>query len=162
MKKTSVITRSLASMLAIIPLLFAILFGVASSAPAATSTWTGATATWNTPGNWSALPADGDSLIFGAAGAGGTALNNDLTSSAFTINGITFNAGAPAYVISNNPFILGAGGVVNNSVSHGTQTINNAITLGAPCTINVPSGSAIFAGAIANGGNQLTIDGIYN
>jgi hypothetical protein len=81
--------------------LFGALVGVAIttlSARAATDAWVGNTdADWGTAGNWTfssgAGPvASGDSLVFGAAGASGTSLNNNL--SGLTINKLTFNGGA--------------------------------------------------------------------
>jgi hypothetical protein len=98
----------------------------------AQSTWTGASnSNWSTDGNWDAPPASGASLIFtSATGTGGLNLNNDLTTAAFNIAGITFDAGAAAFVIGDgtananvgNTFVL-TGNIVNNSTS--LQTINN-------------------------------------
>src|ERR1700722_15828051 len=67
------------------------------SVKAATDTWTDATSNFNsaswTGGN--APPQSGDSLVFGAAGAGGVAITDDLmTAATFNIAGITFNGPA--------------------------------------------------------------------
>lgn len=131
------------------------------SAGAAIETWTGATTTWNTAGNWTGTnlpPVSGDSLVFGVAGAGGTTLNNDLTSAAFTVAGITFNAGASAYTINGNAFAL-TGGITNSSTA--AQIANNAITLGGNQAFNVSSaaGTLTLGGAISGTGLTLTTAG---
>jgi fibronectin-binding autotransporter adhesin len=137
----------------------AALFPLATqSTHAATETWSGATATWNTAGNWTGTnlpPISGDSLIFGAAGAGGTSLNNDLTSAAFTIAGMTFSSGASAYTIGGNAFSL-TSNITNSSTS--PQILNNAITLGANQNFNASSatGSLTLGGTISGPGVTLT------
>lgn len=130
-----------------------------TSTQAATETWTGATATWNTAGNWTGTnlpPLSGDSLVFGAAGAGGTALNNDLTSAAFTVAGITFNAGASAFTIGGNAFTL-SGGIADNAAA---ETINNAITLsGNQSFTPTVAGTLTLGGNITGSGVTLTTNG---
>src|ERR1035437_1397889 len=131
------------------------------SAQAATETWTGATATWNTAGNWTGTnlpPISGDALSFGAAGAGGTTLNNDLTSTGFTVAGITFNSGASAYTIGGNAFTL-TSGVTNSSTA--AQIINDAITLSGAQSFNASSaaGTLTFGGTISGTGVTLTTAG---
>lgn len=131
------------------------------SVRAATETWTGATASWNTAGNWTGTnlpPIPGDSLIFGAAGAGGATLNNDLTSAAFTIAGITFSSGASAYTIGGNAFSL-TGGITNSSAA--AQTVNDAITLSGNQGFNASSaaGTLAFGGTISGSGVTLTTAG---
>lgn len=135
-------------------------FGV-QSARAATETWTGATATWNSAGNWTGTnlpPISGDSLIFGAAGAGGTTLNNDLTSATFTIDGITFSSGASAYTIGGNAFSL-SGGITNSSAA--AQIIDNDITLSGNQGFNASSaaGTLTFGGTISGSGVTLSTAG---
>jgi autotransporter-associated beta strand protein len=133
---------------------------------AATETWTGATNTWNTSGNWSGTnlpPISGDSLIFGAAGAGGLNLNNDLTSGSFSLLGITFNAGAPAYVIGDgtttanvgNTFIL-TGNVINNSTS--LQTLNTPFSMTAQRTFSTSAGGGnlTLSGNISGSGGGIS------
>ena len=118
-------------------------------------TWTGATNTWNTAGNWSGTntpPLSGDSLVFNAPGAGGLTLNNDLTNAAFNVAGITFNAAAGSYVLGDgtatanagNAFTLGGNISINTSAA---QIINNPITL---------SGSPVF---FVNTGRSITLAG---
>lgn len=126
---------------------------------AAVETWTGATSNWNTAGNWTGTnlpPASGDSLVFGAAGSGGTALNNDLTSASFNVTGITFNTGAAAFTIGGNPFSL-TGGITNNAAA---ETINCPITLGGNQSFNnTVAGTLTLGGAISGTGFTLTTNG---
>ena len=138
---------------------FAAIFSLVTRTQAATETWTGATTTWNTAGNWSGTnlpPVTGDSLIFGAAGAGGTALNNDLTSAAFTVAGITFNASASAFIIGGNAFTL-SGGITDNAAA---ETINCAITLSSNQSFTpTVAGTLTLGGAITGTGVTLTTNG---
>jgi autotransporter-associated beta strand protein len=134
----------------------------ANSAQAATETWTGATDTWNTAGNWSGTnlpPISGDSLIFGAAGAGGTTLNNDLTSAAFNVAGITFNSAASAYTIGGNDFTL-TGGITNSSTTK-AQIINNAMAFTTARTITTSNAAAgiTLGGVLSGTGGSLVITG---
>lgn len=138
---------------------FAAIFSLVTRTQAAIETWTGATTTWNTAGNWSGTnlpPVTGDSLVFGTAGAGGTALNNDLTSAAFTVAGITFNASASAFIIGGNAFTL-TGGIINNAAA---ETLNTAITLSGnqsfTCSV---AGTLTLGGAITGTGVTLTTNG---
>ena len=69
--------------------------GLALSAPAAFAadvTWIGNTSNlWNTGSNWStsAIPANGDTLVFGNSGSSGVALTDDITS--LTVGGTNTN-----------------------------------------------------------------------
>lgn len=159
--------RHLAANRHLLPLATAIATLLAShSAQAATETWTGATNTWNTSGNWTGTnlpPISDDSLIFGAAGAGGLNLNNDLTSGSFSLAGITFNAGAPAYVIGNgtttanvgNTFVL-TNNVTNNSTS--LQTINTPFSMTAVRSFNTTAfgGNFTLSGNISGTGGGIS------
>lgn len=132
-----------------------------SGAFAATDTYNGTGTTFSTgfPGI-----ASGDSLSFGAAG--NTAIVNDLSNlqigpgiagvvnSAFA-DAIDFTAGAPAYTISGNDFVLG-GNIVNSSGV--LQTINNSFTVvPGGNTTNEPYGILYDTGT---GG--LTFGGNFN
>jgi autotransporter-associated beta strand protein len=146
-------------------------------APIGVDTWTGASNTFSTGGNWSGTntpPVSGDSLVFGAAGAGGVLLNDNLTSGLFSVAGITFNSGAGGYVIGNgtttanmgNTFVL-TGAVTNNSTN--VQTINNAFSLTAVQTFTTTAGggnitlggnlSGTGGGVNVAGGGTLTLSG---
>ncbi len=123
---------------------------------AATVTWTGATNAWNVGTNWSALPVSGDALVFGSAGADGLLLNNNLTTAGFSVAGMTFNAGAGAFVIGDgsatanagNAFAL-TGAITNNSAS--LQTINNPFSVAAARTFttNAAGGDLWLGGTIS-------------
>lgn len=136
---------------------------------AAVETWVGGTNLWDTAGNWSGTntpPQSGDSLVFGAAGAGGLNLNNDYTTSAFNLAGITFNVGAAAFVIGDgtaadtnagNTFTL-TGNVTNNSNS--LETINNSFALGTIATFTTTTGGGnITLGGNVGGGGGITASG---
>lgn len=137
---------------------------VGSSAQAVTLTWSGAANNLALGTNWvpSQAPAANDSFIFGVAGAGGLLLNNDL-SVGFSINAITYNPGAGAFVIGDssatpnlgNSFVLG-GNVTNNSTS--PQTINAPFTMTAVRTITTLSGGGdmILGGNTSGSGGGIT------
>jgi autotransporter-associated beta strand protein len=79
----------------------------------------------------------------------GYTLNNDLTAG-LTFNAITFNAGAGAYTISGNSFILG-GTLTNNSTN--TQTLSTAIALSSTQTFDViTSGNTVLSGVVSGSG----------
>ena len=161
----------------ILPFPAIILTGViaATSAQAATQTWSGAANNLALSTNWLGSPtlASGDSFIFGTAGAGGLQLNNDLTS-AFSIAAISYNTGAGAFVIGDgtanpnvgNSFTL-TGNVTNNSLS--LQTINAPFTMTAPRTFTTAAGggdmilsgnnSGAAGGITKAGGGTLTLSG---
>ena len=129
-------------------------------ARAATLTWTGNAGDGlvATPGNWnlSQVPASGDLLIF----AGTNSLLAQL-SLGLPVGSLTFNNTAGAFTLAGaGTYVINAGGIANNSAS--TETINNAITLGAAQTWNAVSGNLVFGGNIANGAFLLTIGGSSN
>ncbi len=138
-------------------------------AGAAVISWTGATNAFLTPGNWSGNntpPISGDSLVFGGAGAGGLLLNNNLTNGSFGIAGMTFNAGAGAFIIGNgttaanagNSFLL-TGDITNNSTS--LQTINNPFSMTTVRTfMTTPGGGNITLGGNVSGtGGGINVAG---
>ena len=93
-------------------------------------TWQGSAGSsdWLTGTDWAGSstnkpPISGDSLVFSSTNlsTSGT-LTNTLTTSAFNINGITFNASAIAYTMTGNTFNL-TSGITNNS--NNTQTFAN-------------------------------------
>ena len=145
------------------------------SALAATLTWEGTANNLSLNTNWvgGPTPASGDLMIFGVAGAGGLLLNNDLSVS-FSINAITYNPGASAFVIGDgsatpnlgNAFVLG-GNVINNSAS--LQTINAPFSMTAVRTFTTlaSGGDIVLAGNLSGaaggitkaGGGTLTLAG---
>lgn len=144
--------------------LFLVIAGIGTeSLRAANDTWNplATTGTWNSAANWSDaannVPASGDSLIFGGSTIT-TLTDNLMTPATYTIGGITFNSGSPAYTINPasgaNGFTLNNGNITNNSSS--TQTINDNITLtGATINLNAASGAITLNGSFGGsfGGN---------
>ncbi|HZZ26975.1 MAG TPA: autotransporter-associated beta strand repeat-containing protein [Pirellulales bacterium] len=134
---------------------------ISRSAKAAVDTWLGndPTAIWSDGANWTggnSPPLSGDSLVFGGAGSNGTTLTDDLTSSAFQITGITFNAGGSAFIINGNAIGLN-GGITDTFV--GTETDNQAIDLQATDTISVGTGTT--ASTLVLGGNISSGSGTF-
>lgn len=119
------------------------------------ATWVGNTS--NDMGiatNWgTGLPTlAGDSFIFGAAGTGGTLLNNTLTNQIINSSSITFNAGAPGYTLTGNALIIGATAtvpIINNSSN--LQTINLPLNLAQNMTFSGGAGITV-GGTIGLGG----------
>jgi len=90
---------------------------------AATLTWinNATNAVWSNPANWSptAIPADGDNLIFTTtAGTGGFNATNDLTGVSspvgIVLNSITFT-GARPFNILGNTIVMGVGATMTNT-----------------------------------------------
>jgi autotransporter-associated beta strand protein len=97
-------------------------------------------------------------VIFG----GVARLTPDMDAS-WNINSLTFNATAGAFSLgSTGGFTLtvGVGGITNNSTN--TETINNAIVLGAAQTWSASSGNLSVNGNVDNGGFALTLSGSSN
>ena len=136
------------------------LFG--GNARAGADTWTGATSARWGDSNWTGAnnpPASGDSLIFSSAtGVGGTALNDNLTSTAFSLAGITFYSGAAAFTVSGNPFIL-EGGITNNS-NASLETINDQFSVTGSQTLTTTSGGGDISlvGSVSGAGG-ITVAG---
>ncbi len=140
-------------------------------ASAATKTWQGSagSADWLTGANWltAGAPASNDSLVFTNANASpSNTLTNTLTSSAFTIANITFDALAPAYTMTGNTFRLN--GVDNNSgalqtFSNTGGLISNATTMNFNATsgnIEITTGYRLMnsgARALNINGGTLTL-----
>jgi autotransporter-associated beta strand protein len=127
---------------------------------AASDTWTGAnSANWS-GSNWTGgnnPPSSGDSLVFtSATGAGGTALNDDLTSSSFNLAEITYNSGAAAFTLGGNAFNL-TGGVLNSSTS--LETINDPFSMTATQSFTNSNGGSLTLGGSISGAGGLTVTG---
>ena len=141
-------------------------------AKSSTTAWSGnSSATWAGGANWNAAqPANGDALVFAAAGISGTTLTDDLmTPGAYAVSGITFSSAAPAYTINaaapgTNGFTL-AGLLLNSSAN--LQTVNDNIYL-PRCTPSTPRGApntqtimtTAIGGDITIGGNISGLGGI--
>ncbi len=117
----------------------------------ATLTWVGdvdgnwGTGTAGVSTNWSgdALPADGDTLIFDAAGLNLTQTNNTTALNSYTLQ---FTAGG--YSISGNAISLDNAGTDIISTT-GTNTLNTPFTMVADTTIDTQGTSTIVTGAAA-------------
>jgi hypothetical protein len=147
--------RGLAAIMAVLAL-----FGFNPQSLAATSTWTGSSGAsdFNTAADWNGTAVgSGNLLDFTSANASSTAsLNDDLTAG-FSIGGITFASGSPAYTITGNSITLN-GGITNSGAN--LETINDAIALGAAETVTTASGGGNIAlGGIISGGFGLTAAG---
>lgn len=155
------------------PASIALLAGVAwaalSPAAFAQRTWTGANSNaWGTAANWGvSLPTTNTALFFGSGtGSGGLLLNNNLTTgTGWTVNGITFQAGAPAFVIGDGTLTANAGNTftLSNSITNSStslQTINTpfAVTVGRTVTTSTGGGDLTLGGSISGAGG-LTFSG---
>src|SRR5664280_2544700 len=105
---------------------------VVSVHAAGTDTWQGnqADANWGTALNWdtAAVPANGDSLVFGAQGSSGLTLNNNISS--LSVNNFDIN-GPDSFTFSGNGLTLkgtltDAAGV-DETFSLGGITIGSAV-----------------------------------
>jgi fibronectin-binding autotransporter adhesin len=143
-----------------INIIFSALVAVALSAvsvlAAGTDTWVGNTsANWNTTGNWttsggSTPPANGDSLVFGAAGSSGTSLNNDISS--LSVNKFTFNSGASSFTFGGNGITISTGGIDASALTSGTMTFTPTITIGNGFQRwNVGAGATLAFGSLGAG-----------
>ncbi len=144
------------------------------SAFASTVTWVGNTSTgWNTPANWStsAIPTNGDTLVFGAPGTSGLAIVDDiaaLTVGGSGTDGIVIGPSAATYTISKTGTTLtlgssGAGiGIKDSSLF--LQTISSALVYGSAQTIQVGATtgavlSSMTLSGVQSGGFRLTKTG---
>jgi fibronectin-binding autotransporter adhesin len=110
------------------------------TAPAATVTWDGGTALWQTPTSWAGgvAPLAGDALVF--TGTNNLASQNDFPAGTDFL-GLTFNATAGAFTLSGNGIVLNrpqqptttavvGGNITNSSTAAQTVGIPVALSLG--------------------------------
>lgn len=142
----------------------AILSLLANTAKGATGsdTWVGNTSVNLSGLNWTGTnnpPLAGDSWVFGAAGASGLALTNDLTALT-AVAGITFNSGAGAFTVGGNPITL-TGNVLNSGTA--LETLNTAIDSTAARTFTTTNGGGNIAlgGVLSNSGG-ITVNTTYS
>ena len=127
MKKTAIQTITALAVVAL---------STVSALAAGTDTWVGNTdANWNTAANWttsggSTPPTSGDSLVFGAAGASGLTLNNNIIS--LSVNKLTFNSGASSFTFGGNGFTLGTGGIDASALTFHTNIRANLFSVFQP------------------------------
>src|ERR1035437_9409618 len=136
----------------ILSVLVAAALSTLSGHAAGTDTWVGNTdANWNTAANWttsggSTPPGTGDSLIFGAAGSAGTALNNDMT---LSVNNINLNG--------PGSFTFGGNGLTLNGTLTDAATVNEtfsggiAIGSGVATAIKNTGSGTLALGALSAG-----------
>jgi autotransporter-associated beta strand protein len=130
--------------------------------PAEGQTWNGGGGDnkWSTGSNWTVAPLNNGTAA--VAFAGTTRLAPDMDAN-WSILSLTFNSGAGAFTLGSTggfTLTIGLNGITNNSTN--TETINNAITLGAAQTWSAASGNLTFGGNVANAGFLLTIGGSSN
>jgi len=144
--------------------LFVIFVAVSPAARAATTdyTATGATSSWNTPGNWSAgIPTSLDTAVF----------NSPLNAASQTVNldanqavlGIQLATGEGAVTISSgtgtNTLTLGTGGISANGTGTGRVTFNANVVLNGDQVWNV---NALTLSNVFSGTGNLTINSTGN
>ena len=133
-----------------------ILIGIYNYVPLANLIWTGlgTNNNWSTAQNWNInVPQAYDILQF--AGTTRLAPFNDLTIDT-PYNGIAFNAGAGAFTLNGNRFVLNSGSITNNS--NNTQQINTDIVLGSNAgTINCATSAVLLRGNISGSGSLIKI-----
>ena len=125
---------------------------LAPAEAATTHTWSAASANWNVATNWTpnGVPANGDQLVFPAAGLSPT--NNDLTG--LDVDSVAIQG---AYAITGNGFTVDT----NLSLTGASASIANPITLGGDLTITVTGGASVLTltGGINLAGHNLIFAG---
>jgi RHS repeat-associated protein len=117
-------------------------------------TWTGGGAgnLWSDPANWGGTAPGANSALAFSGNMG--LMNTDDISAGTQFDGVVFNAGAGAFVLSGNAVDLD-GNIVNSSTR--TQTVNLPLTLVSGTTLNAASGNLTLAGGIAQSGGSYGI-----
>ena len=117
-------------------------------------TWAGGSGVWST--GFDVAPTASNNAVF--AGAGGTATNNIASGTLGGLNAIYFKAGAGAYTLTadsgsagfaGSPLTLAAG-LINDSSS--AQTVNLALALTGPQTVNAASNNITLSGVVSGVG----------
>jgi fibronectin-binding autotransporter adhesin len=120
-------------------------------------TWTGAAgdSNFNNPANWSpnGVPGSADKVTFPTGNLGTT----PQVTAATAFAKLTFQSGAAAFTLSGSGITVGSLGITNSSVN--TETIDNAVTLGAAQSWNASSGDLVLGGSVNNNGFLLTFTG---
>ncbi|MBW8864158.1 MAG: hypothetical protein JF609_04395, partial [Verrucomicrobia bacterium] len=124
-----------------------------SRAATGTDTWIGGagTANWSDAANWSGVntpPLAGDTPAFGTVGAGGSVLNMNLVPPNTNFLGLTFNIGAPSFVL-NGGMVSSTGGIVDNSAN--PETVNLNLNFDSTHSLNAISGGTMLIGGVISG-----------
>jgi autotransporter-associated beta strand protein len=120
------------------------------------STWTGAVdANWSTTGNWNPAPVFPTALTF----AGSTHLTNNNDNTGITVDSLTFDADAGAFVLNGNDITLsGSIGFNGNPATPITQTVNLNMAWSASETIDTPTnGNLALGGGITSSSDTSLI-----
>ncbi|MDB5319303.1 MAG: uncharacterized protein JWN40_934 [Phycisphaerales bacterium] len=153
-----------------IRVLLAIVLGIGFINSAGAQTWTGnSNGLWNVGSNWTSnpsVPVSGvdTSLNFGAAGAGGTSLTQNLLPNPFLLNALIFTKSAPTYTISGNGLdfrtssVAVAPQIVQNSAT--AITLVNPLTLTNNVTIAGTGIGALNLNGAVLGAGSLTINAV--
>jgi fructan beta-fructosidase len=116
-----------------------------SATPPAAATWTGLGSdnNWGTGGNWNTAPSFPTGLIF----AGNTQLVNSNNLSGITVNSLTFNAAAGAFVLGGTPITLtGNIGFSGNPAAAETQTVDLDMAWNSSEYIDTPANGNLSLG----------------
>ena len=133
-----------------------ILIGIYNVPLNATIIWTGlgSNNNWSTSSNWNVRVPQALDLLQFAGTTRSTPFNNLTIDTPF--NGIAFNAGAIAFQLNGNRFILNSGSVENNSSN--IQQINADMVLGSNAgTINCATSAVLLRGTISGSGSLIKI-----
>jgi fibronectin-binding autotransporter adhesin len=122
------------------------------------STWTGGGVNnnWSTSGNWNTAPGFPSALLF----AGSAQLTNNNDNTGITVEGITFDSAAGAFVLGGNDITLGGNiGFNGNPATPVTQTINLNMDWSTSITIDTPTnGNLALDGAITSPADLTKLD----
>lgn len=135
-----------------------------TNVPPATGIWTGGGGNnnWSTVGNWNGAPVFPTALTF----AGSTRLVNTNDNAGITVNGLTFDAAAGAFMLDGNDITLAGNigfsvdgvGFSVNPVAPITQTINLNMLLSTGATIDTPTnGNLNLAGTVMSSADTSLI-----
>jgi len=110
-----------------------------------TAVWSGAGAdnNWSTSGNWNAAPSFPTIVTF----AGGTRLTNNNDLSGITLNGLTFDPAAGAFVLGGNDITINGNiGIGANPATPVTETINLNMAWNSSVLIETPTNGTLSLG----------------
>ncbi len=129
--------------------------------PRLAQTWTGGGAdnNWGTSGNWNpaGFPVNNGTAILTFAGS---IRLSPIVNVPYSINSLTFNAGAGAFSIGGSQLSVAGPGITNNSAS--AETITAAIALTANTSLNTSAGTLNINGAFLPGVGLTQVNGTSN